>query len=497
METKLLCSLVGIRQATHAAHDAEHVVVRGVHIHVRRRLLGQVLEVGALRRRRRGQLSGVILVDAREERGRRQRQVQHGIVNAREVARPGRLQVLRLERERVHVDARGRRAGVVLVGLHEVEVVALALREPILAVQLDLGHHRRVAEVGIRVPPRRVGLRVAVHVAGVLHHPHELLAGVVERQLDLVGRGRHRLRARELQLLNQVLVGDLGEAAALLRVQVDVVHVQRARRQALVVQRRHGGGRGAGGRARHVNQELHLVELHVNLHLVVLQRNQRQRQARVPVEPELQGDVQRLLRDAVNQSVGRAESVHAGVRAQRAVRAEVRQRGVQAGQGDRILRRQLSLAGVAAFLGLQGRAAIAVHHVEVGQLLARGERELIPHVQPLTVVLVNLLATDLHIHVVNQVLAQERHPRERANRLVHEGGINGGQGHLHVHAGDQVAVTRDGALHALAEVAHAVERLLNGLHREVGVAAVQLLEKGNLGVRRQVHVLGAIGDELH
>jgi hypothetical protein len=29
------------------------------------------------------------------------------------------------------------------------------------------------------------------------------------------------------------------------------------------------------------------------------------------------------------------------------------------------------------------------------------------------------------------------------------------------------------------------------------VAAVELLEKGNLRVRRQVDVLGTIGDELH
>jgi hypothetical protein len=29
------------------------------------------------------------------------------------------------------------------------------------------------------------------------------------------------------------------------------------------------------------------------------------------------------------------------------------------------------------------------------------------------------------------------------------------------------------------------------------MAAVKLLEKGNLRVGRQIHVLGAIGDELH
>jgi len=49
---------------------------------------------------------------------------------------------------------------------------------------------------------------------------------VVEVELDLVVAGRYRLIARELELLDEVLVGDLGEAAALIRVEVDVVYVE-------------------------------------------------------------------------------------------------------------------------------------------------------------------------------------------------------------------------------------------------------------------------------
>jgi hypothetical protein len=41
---------------------------------------------------------------------------------------------------------------------------------------------------------------------------------------------------------------------------------------------------------------------------------------------------------------------------------------------------------------------------------------------------------------------------------------------------DQVTVAADGALHLLAEVRGTIERLLNGLHREVGVATVNDLE---------------------
>ena len=50
---------------------------------------------------------------------------------------------------------------------------------------------------------------------------------MVEVELDLVVAGRYGLIARELELLNQVLVGDLGETATLIRVEVDVVNVER------------------------------------------------------------------------------------------------------------------------------------------------------------------------------------------------------------------------------------------------------------------------------
>ena len=41
---------------------------------------------------------------------------------------------------------------------------------------------------------------------------------------------------------------------------------------------------------------------------------------------------------------------------------------------------------------------------------------------------------------------------------------------------DQIAVAADRALHLLAEVRRAIERLLNGLHGEVRVATVNDLE---------------------
>ena len=52
--------------------------------------------------------------------------------------------VLRLEGEGVDVDANRRYVGVVLVRLDQVEVLALTLGEPVVAVELDLGDGNRV-----------------------------------------------------------------------------------------------------------------------------------------------------------------------------------------------------------------------------------------------------------------------------------------------------------------------------------------------------------------
>ena len=110
--------LVGVREATHAGHDTENVVVDSVHAH-----LGSA---------------------SRAHRVHGHRELERGLVDTREVARAGRLVLLGAQRERVYVDTRGRRASVVLVGLHLVEVRTLALREAVLAVQLQLGHLHRV-----------------------------------------------------------------------------------------------------------------------------------------------------------------------------------------------------------------------------------------------------------------------------------------------------------------------------------------------------------------
>jgi len=110
--------LVAVCQATHARHDAQNVVVRGVHADRGR-------QVGA---------NSVV----------RDRQQQGRVVDTRQVARARRLVLLRLQSERVHVDTDGGDVGVVLERLDPVEVVAVANLEAVVAVELQQGRDRGV-----------------------------------------------------------------------------------------------------------------------------------------------------------------------------------------------------------------------------------------------------------------------------------------------------------------------------------------------------------------
>ena len=137
------------------------------------------------------------------------------------------------------------------------------------------------------------------------------------------------------------------------------------------------------------------------------------------------------------------------------------------------------------------------HHLRVARLLARLLGELIPDVEPVTIVLVNALAADLELNPVNQVVAHPVQPTELGTRAVAGQQLHGGKRGLEIHAVDQITVALDSAGHLVAEAGVAVEGVLDGLHREVRVATVHRLEESNLGVTRQVHILRAISYELH
>jgi len=81
--------------------------------------------------------------------------------------------------------------------------------------------------------------RAVVDVGIGLDDPDELLAGVVEVELDLVGGGSDGLVTRELNLLDEVFVGVLSHLAALVRVEEDIVDVERGGNEGLLVGSRH------------------------------------------------------------------------------------------------------------------------------------------------------------------------------------------------------------------------------------------------------------------
>jgi len=68
-----------------------------------------------------------------------------------------------------------------------------------------------------------------------LDNPQELLAGVVEVELNLVRRRTNGFITGELELLNEVLVGVLGHASALISVKENIVDIEGSSDEGLVV----------------------------------------------------------------------------------------------------------------------------------------------------------------------------------------------------------------------------------------------------------------------
>jgi len=253
-----------------------------------------------------------------------------GVVDAGEVAGAGGLVLLGLEGEGVGVDARVRGAGVVEVRLDLVEVLAGLLLEAVLAVEdeleagqrtdlgtiradncntlLDLGDGGAsgglgdeeardtgglgehdgvwrgaesridgdldVGGVGGEVP-EGVASRGPHGVGRVLVAPHELLDRVVQGETHELSTGTsaEAVATGVLHLLDEVLVGLLGETAALLGVEEHVV----------------GPHDWLGGCVKVIGEVGCTVEIQTDL--VVLEGDEREVEARVAVEEEEEREV--------------------------------------------------------------------------------------------------------------------------------------------------------------------------------------------------------------
>jgi len=486
-------------KSTHTAHDAEDVVVSSIDTN----------------------LAGTSVGNG----GTAESELESGVVNAGHVASSRGLVLLGLQAEGVHVNTNGGAVGVVLEGLNQVEVATITLSKPVVAVELELGafngvvatvkeavgggntdlvtngisgtvnegstaesiHSGLVDKVGnvvgnsdvsntssnietsikevvgissetstetvLRNARERSDIKgigvvepLATHVGSTgggisvgirLDDPDEFLNGVVKVELDLVGGGVDGLITSELELLNKVLVGGLSEAAALISVKVDVVNPETGSNE----------GRSSEGS---VISEVALVggtELKVNLDLVVLEGNEGESKTGVAAEPELEGDVESGLGHLTSSATD----------------------------------------------GLDEAGNVA-NHGGITTGVTSGLGKLVPDVEPVTVVTVNALTTDLNLNLLDEDVTEPVQPAETFARSESR---NTGESDLEVHTGDEITIAGNGAGHLAAEVSRTVEGLFDGLHGEVCMTLVSDLPESNLGITSKVNVLSAIGDELH
>ena len=318
--------------------------------------------------------------------------------------------------------------------------------------------------------------RTVVDVSVGLDNPDELLDGVVEVQLDLVGRRTDGLVTSELKLGDEILVGVLGEAATLVSIQEDVVNVEGSSNQGLVVG--NGGSLGDGGIAG-TTVELgdgpqalvNGAKVKVDLDLVVLKSDQRKGKTRVGTVPELKGNVKSGLGKGVARGTDLTRSV--GVTGT-----------INIGESR---------------VSDEGKTSGVTNHLEVSRLLSRGHGELVPDVHPVTVLAVDALASNLNLNLGDQLLSREVQPAS-INTLgssSSHGLVDLRKSNLKVGTVSKITVAADRASHTTAEISLSIEGLFNRLNGKVGVSAVSDLPEGNLRISSQIDVLSAVGYELH
>jgi len=309
--------------------------------------------------------------------------------------------------------------------------------------------HVHVGSAGGEVPQRVVRGGAGVGVA-----PDELLHWVVERQTDglgalgaagqTAGSGGDGIATGVLHLLNQVLVALLGEAAALLRVQVHVVgpHLE------------HGAGAEVQGEV--------AGQVEVQAHLVVLQGNQGQVQAGVAVEEEQQRQVHAVGVHGISErGAGRGHLAVVDL-----LRLGEEQLGVQAPPGLVVLVNALATDGqLNVSHGALGNPA----HVDVG--VGRGQ---VRHVQ--------LGGLQADVHVTDQVaVAGDGHG--------HTATVGGGTVHrlldvLHRKVSVALVHSLEESHLGLARQVHVLRAVSNELHKSSGHDRLVLVPKKKILTRK-------------
>ena len=317
--------------------------------------------------------------------------------------------------------------------------------------------------------------RAVVDVSIGLHNPDELLHGMVEVQLDLVGGRTDGLVTSELKLGDEILVGVLGEAATLVGVQEHVVDVEGSSNEGLVVG--NGGGLGHLGSTAAVKlgdspQALvNGAKIKVDLDLVVLKSDQGKGKTGVGAVPELKGNIKGSLGKSVARSAHLTGSV--GIT-----------RSIDIGESR---------------VSDEGKTSGVTDHLEIRRLLASVHGELVPDVHPVTVLTVDALATNLDLHLGDKLLTGEIQPAgiHLLDGLGSHRLVDLGKSYLKVGAIGKITIAADSAGHTATEIGLSVESLLNRLNGEIGISAVSHLPESDLRISSQIDILSAVGYELH
>jgi hypothetical protein len=160
---------------------------------------------------------------------------------------------------------------------------------------------------------------------------------------------RGSLVTGELELFDEVLVGYLGETTALVGVEVDIVHIEGPIE---ITSSSRGSGSGFGSYFRKGS------ELNIHLDLVVLKGNERESKTGITAEPELKGHI-----------YGASIGAHTG----------------RSGHKSTV-------------------RFYTVDHGFITRPMPCGLRELVPDLEPITVVLVDALTTDLNLDGLDELV---------------------------------------------------------------------------------------------
>lgn len=80
-------------------------------------------------------------------------------------------------------------------------------------------------------------------------------------------------------------------------------------------------------------------------------------------------------------------------------------------------------AGASGVVNRGGKLGDVTNHVSIAQLMTSRLGELVPNVEPVTILLVDLLATDFNLNILDEDVAEPVEPPESLTR----GNSNGGE----------------------------------------------------------------------